>query len=121
MSNNSFTRFQKRNGDYKKAAQSKLNTHFIFQGYPSIEIKPTNIHLDEDGNPVEKPLQACVVHQDDKDAGYIYTQLSNELQVGSVWAAKNLHMLVDHEVAIIKDVNWHKYHYLSCNVECDDW
>lgn len=30
-------------------------------------------------------------------------------------------MLVDHEVVIIKDVNWHKYHFITCNVECDDW
>ena len=80
MSNNSFTRFQKRNGAYHQAAQSKLNTHFIFQGYPSIKIEEAR-KLNDD-----KPIsyQAVVVNQDEKDGGYIYTQLANILPIGSV-------------------------------------
>ena len=80
MSNNSFTRFQKRNGTYHQAAQSKLNTHFIFQGYPSIKIEEAR-RLN-DGKPIS--YQAVVVNQDEKDGGYIYTQLANILPIGSV-------------------------------------
>lgn len=80
MSNNSFTRFQKRNGTYHQAAQSKLNTHFIFQGYPSIKIEEAKKSDDDKLT----SYQAVVVNQDEKDGGYIYTQLANILPIGSV-------------------------------------
>lgn len=84
MSNNSFTRFQKRNGTYRQAAQSKLNTHFIFQGYPSIKIEEARKLKEDDEDDQLAAYQAVVVNQDDKDGGYIYTQLANELPIGSV-------------------------------------
>lgn len=105
----SFSRFQERNKK-RTVANSKLNTNYIFKGYPSIEII---------GSADEK-IQASVVNKQEKDYAYIFTQLDDKLSIGSTWAAKNLHLLVTEEITIIKDVNWHKYHALLCNVQVDN-
>ena len=104
----SFSRFQARN-QKRIVAQDKLNTRFIFKGYPSIELKGQN----------DVSVQAAVVNQQEKDKAYIFTQRANELAVGSVWHAKNLPLLVSEEITIIKNVDWHKYVALICNVEVD--
>lgn len=90
----SFSRFQARN-QKRIVAQDKLNTRFIFKGYPSIELKGQN----------DVSVQAAVVNQQEKDKAYIFTQLANELAVGSVWHAKNLPLLVSEEITIIKNVD----------------
>ena len=103
-----FERFQARAAAHK-AAQEKINTHFIFQGYPSIEIASGS-----------QKVQAAVVNKQEKEEAFIYTQLDTPLNIGSVWQAKNLHLLITEEITIIKDVNWHKYHALLCNLDVED-
>ena len=105
----SFSRFQERNKK-RTVAQNKLNTNFIFKGYPSIEIKGS----------ADQKIQASVVNKQEKDYAYVFTQTQDELAIGSVWTAKNLSLLITEEITIIKDVNWHKYHALLCNVQIGD-
>lgn len=105
----SFSRFQERNKK-RTVAQNKLNTSFIFKGYPSIEIKGS----------ADQKIQASVVNKQEKDYAYVFTQTQDELAIGSVWTAKNLNLLITEEITIIKDVNWHKYHALLCNVQIDN-
>ena len=105
----SFSRFQERNKK-RTVAQNKLNTSFIFKGYPSIEIQGS----------ADQKIQASVVNKQEKDYAYVFTQAQDELEIGSVWAAKNLHLLITEEITIIKDVDWHKYHALLCNVQIDN-
>ena len=106
---NSFSRFQQRNKK-RIVAQDKLNTRFIFNGYPSIEIKGS----------ADQKVQAAVVNKQEQDYAYILTSTSDNLPIGSVWAAKNLNLLITEEITIIKDVNWRKYHALLCNVQIDN-
>ena len=105
----SFSRFQERNKK-RTVAQNKLNTSFIFKGYPSIEIQGS----------ADQKIQASIVNKQEKDYAYVFTQAQDELEIGSVWTAKNLHLLIIEEITIIKDVNWHKYHALLCNVQIDN-
>ena len=105
----SFSRFQERNKK-RTVAQNKLNTSFIFKGYPSIEIQGS----------ADQKIQASVINKQEKDYAYVFTQTQDELEIGSVWTAKNLHLLITEEITIIKDVNWHKYHALLCNVQIDN-
>ena len=105
----SFSRFQERNKK-RTVAQNKLNTSFIFKGYPSIEIQGS----------ADQKIQASIVNKQEKDYAYVFTQAQDELEIGSVWTAKNLHLLITEEITIIKDVNWHKYHALLCNVQIDN-
>lgn len=104
----SFSRFQERNKK-RTVAQNNLNTSYIFKGYPSVEIRSA-----------DQKIQASVVNKQEKDYAYIFTQLKDELKIGSVWTAKNLNLLITEEITIIKDVNWHKYHALLCNVQVGD-
>lgn len=105
----SFSRFQKRNGAYKTETNERVNSHFIMKGYPSIQINGTS----------GEKVQAAVHSRQEKDEGYIYTYKNSPLLIGSVWEAKGLHLLVDEEIIVIKDVDWHKYHCLLCNVDID--
>ena len=105
----SFSRFQERNKK-RTVAQNKLNTNFIFKGYPSIEIQGS----------ADQKIQASVINKQEKDYAYVFTQTQDELEIGSVWTAKNLHLLITEEITIIKDVDWHKYHALLCNVQIDN-
>ena len=105
----SFSRFQERNKK-RTVAQNKLNTSFIFKGYPSIEIQGS----------ADQKIQASIVNKQEKDYAYVFTQMQDELEIGSVWTAKNLHLLITEEITIIKDVDWHKYHALLCNVQIDN-
>ena len=105
----SFSRFQERNKK-RTVANNKLNTDFIFKGYPSIEIQGS----------ADQKIQASVVNKQEKDYAYVFTQTQDKLEIGSVWTAKNLHLLITEEITIIKDVNWHKYHALLCNVQIDN-
>jgi hypothetical protein len=105
----SFSRFQERNKK-RTVAQNKLNTNYIFKGYPSISIKGS----------VDQEITAAVVNKQEKDYAYIFTQLQDSLPIGSIWTAKDLHLLITEEITIIKDVNWHKYHALLCNVQIDN-
>ena len=105
----SFSRFQERNKK-RTVAQNKLNTSFIFKSYPSIEIQGS----------ADQKIQASIANKQEKDYAYVFTQRQDELEIGSVWTAKNLHLLITEEITIIKDVNWHKYHALLCNVQIDN-
>ena len=105
----SFSRFQERNKK-RTVAQNKLNTSFIFKGYPSIEIQGS----------ADQKIQAAIANKQEKDYAYVFTQRQDELEIGSVWTAKNLHLLITEEITIIKDVDWHKYHALLCNVQIDN-
>lgn len=106
----SFSRFQERNKK-RTVANNKLNTNYIFKGYPSIEIIGS----------ADQRVQASVVNKQEKDYAYVFTPLADNLSIGSVWTAKNLHLLITEEITIIKDVNWHKYHALLCNVQIDNY
>ena len=105
----SFSRFQERNKK-RTVAQNKLNTSFIFKSYPSIEIQGS----------ADQKIQASIANKQEKDYAYVFTQRQDELEIGSVWTAKNLHLLITEEITIIKDVDWHKYHALLCNVQIDN-
>ena len=52
----------------------QFGTKFIFKGYNSIQIT----------NDEGKSIQAVVVSQQEKDKGYIYTQLQDPLSIGSI-------------------------------------
>lgn len=107
---NSFDRFQ----DKMKRRTTAINTYniqFLANGYPSIIIKSG-----------DKEIQAVVVNKQEKDIAYIYTDLKNPLDIGSVWEAKSLHLLVLEEIVIIKNVQWRKYTASICNVQVDgEW
>lgn len=109
----SFSRFQKINQSRGTAANRKTNASFVMSGYPSIFITGT------DGS----EIQACVVNKQEKDMAYIYTQnveqINDVLPIGSTWGAKGLHWLITEEIITIKDVGWHKYLAILCNVEID--
>ena len=105
----SFSRFQQRNKQ-RTVAQNNLNTNFIFKGYPSTKISGS----------AGESIQASVVNKQERDYAYVFTQLQDELKVGSTWTVKNLKLLITEEITIIKDVNWHKYHALLCNVQVDN-
>ena len=105
----SFSRFQERNKK-RTVSQNKLNRSFIFKSYPSIEIQGS----------ADQKIQASIANKQEKDYAYVSTQRQDELEIGSVWTAKNLHLLITEEITIIKDVNWHKYHALLCNVQIDN-
>lgn len=90
----SFNRFREKNLQ-RKVAATKLSKQFIFKGYPSIE-------LEGSGN---KKIQAAVVNKQEKDYAYIYTQSTEPLELGSVWSAKDLHLLISEEIVVIKDVD----------------
>lgn len=105
----SFSRFQERNKK-RTVANNKLNTNYIFKGYPSIEIIGS----------ADQRVQASIVNKQEKDYAYVFTPLADNLSIGSVWTAKNLHLLITEEITIIKDVDWHKYHALLCNVQIDN-
>ena len=104
----SFSRFQEIN-QKRGIANQKTNSSFIFKGYPSISIS----------GPDGETVAASVVNRQEKDMAYIYTTLDTPLVVGSVWSAKGLHWLVSNEIVIIKDVSWHKYEAIHCNIEVD--
>ena len=69
----SFSRFQERNKK-RTVAQNKLNTNFIFKGYPSIEIQ----------GGADQRVQASVVNKQEKDYAYVFTPLADNLEIGSV-------------------------------------
>ena len=69
----SFSRFQERNKK-RTVANNKLNTDFIFKGYPSIEIQGS----------ADQKIQASVVNKQEKDYAYVFTQTQDELAIGSV-------------------------------------
>lgn len=107
---NSFDRFQDKM-KRRTAAINTYNTQFLANGYPSIIIKSG-----------DKEIQAVVVNKQEKDIAYIYTDLKNPLDIGSVWEAKSLHLLVLEEIVIIKNVQWRKYTASICNVQVDgEW
>lgn len=105
MSN--FDRFKERN-KIRANATVRSNSTFIFKGYNSTLIKNGT-----------SELQAAVVNQQEKDSAYIYTQLNDHLQIGSCWEAKTLHFLITEEIITIKDVEWHKYLAVLCNINLD--
>lgn len=102
MKNNSpFSRFREAN----KAIQTTdkdINNSFVFKSYQSTKI--TN----NDGGQI---LTAAIVNQQEKDKAYIFINKTYELQIGSVWSAKEgkLNFLISEEVQIIKEVDWRKY------------
>lgn len=108
---NSFERFKNRNSVLATAAQKEFNRQFILKGYPSIEIN--------DHNDTTKKIMASVVNKQEKEMAYIYTSIDEPLEIGSVWDAKGLRLLVNEEIIVIKDVKWHKYKALICNVEIE--
>ena len=69
----SFSRFQERNKK-RTVANNKLNTNYIFKGYPSIEIKGRS----------DQKVQASVVNKQEKDYAYVFTPLADNLSIGSV-------------------------------------
>lgn len=113
---NSFERFKNRNSKHIEA-QSLINTHFLLNGYSSTIITNTTYN---NGELTTKKLQAAVVNQQEKDKAYVYTKLEDVLDMGSIWTAKTLHLLIAENIVIIKDVNWNKYLAYLCNIEVED-
>lgn len=111
MKMNSLERFRSL-ASKRKTSQANLNSHFIFKGYPSIEITSDADNF--------TTVQASVVSQQEKDKAYIYTQLEDVLALGSTWGAKGLHWLVAEEIVTIKDVDWNKYLAYLCNINVED-
>ena len=68
----SFSRFTAKN-QARSGSNASLNSSFIFKGYPS-----TTIYCGE------KAVSAVVVNQQEKDVAYIYTKITDSLDVGSV-------------------------------------
>ena len=83
---------------------------YFYKVHPSSKIKGS----------ADQKIKAYVANKQEKDYAYVFTQRQDELEIGSVWTAKNLHLLITEEITIIKDVNWHKYHALLCNVQIDN-
>lgn len=106
----SFTRWQQKQLK-RTVAQAQLNSSFMANGYPSIKITGS------DG----KEIQAAVVNKQEQDYAYIFTKIDEPLDIGSIWTAKTLHMLVSEEIVVIKDVRWHKYLAFLCNTQIGDW
>lgn len=101
----SFDRFRRRNKLQTKATD-KGNAAFVFSGYNSTTIVGDKVSY-----------AAAVVNDQENDKAYIYTHLSDSLDIGSVWTVKNLHFLITEEIVTIKDVQWHKYAAVLCNVQ----
>lgn len=108
--NNIFTRARDRETMFEDA-DKKRNAQFLINAYPSIVIKSA---ADE-----TQTVQAAVVSKQEKDYGYIFTAADTLLTIGSVWIAKDLRMIVDEKITVIKDTGWNKYHYYLCNVQVD--
>lgn len=106
----SFTRWQQKQLK-RTVAQAQLNASFVANGYPSIKITGSN----------GEEIQAAVVNKQEQDYAYIYTKIDQPLDIGSIWTAKTLHMLVSEEIVVIKDVRWHKYLAFLCNTRIGDW
>lgn len=108
MSN--FDYFRKRNA-HKKAYAKEVNTRFVFNGLPSVEITLEN----------NDTMMACVVNKQEKDTAYIYTHQDEPLAVGTVLIAKGLHFLIVEQIIIMQDVEFNKYLALLCNTQFDEW
>lgn len=102
----SFDRFKQRNL-MLNSSEKDINNDFVMKGYAS-----TTITNDADGS----TLTAYVYNKQEKDEGYIYTDISDPLTVGSCWEAKGLHFLIAEEIVIMKEVAFHKYYALLCNI-----
>ena len=113
MKNNSpFSRFREAN----KAIQTTdrdINNSFVFKSYQSTKITNNNSG---------QVLTAAVVNQQEKDKAYIFTNKTDELQIGSIWSVKEgkLNFLISEEVQIIKEVDWRKYIAWLCNAQFDN-
>ena len=105
----SFDRFKQRN-KLRVSATDKGNAAFVLSGYNSTTIEGENTFY-----------SAAVVNDQENDKAYIYTQLMDQLDVGSVWSVKGLHFLITEELITIKDVQWHKYAAALCNVQIGDY
>ena len=108
MSN--FDYFRKRNAR-KKAYAKEVNTRFVFNGLPSVEITLEN----------NDTMMACVVNKQEKDMAYIYTHQNEPLAIGTVLIAKGLHFLIVEQIIIMQDVEFNKYLALLCNTQFDEW
>lgn len=108
MSN--FDYFRKRNAR-KKAYAKEVNTRFVFNGLPSVEITLEN----------NDTMMACVVNKQEKDVAYIYTHQDEPLAVGTILIAKGLHFLIVEQIIIMQDVEFNKYLALLCNTQFDEW
>lgn len=108
-----FNRFQERNRQLLHGREH-ANQHFVFSGYNSTRI--TNIG----GDGESKSQVAAVVSRQEKDCAYVYTKINEPLEIGSVWHAKGLHLLITEEIVVIKDVEWKKYNAILCNVEVEN-
>lgn len=118
MTAKSFERFKIRNRLTNASALSS-NTRFVFQGNSSVRIVKQQVSLSEEEEQEEVCLQAAVVNKQERDSAYVYTQLKDKLDIGTVWKAKDLFLLITEKVTMIKDVNWNKYTAVLCNVEVD--
>lgn len=62
-------------------------------------------------------ISAAVVNKQESDIAYIYTDLQNPLEIGSIWEVKSLHLIVAEHIEVIKDVKWYKYKCYVCNAQ----
>ena len=62
-------------------------------------------------------ISAAVVNKQESDIAYIYTDLQNPLEIGSIWEVKSLHLIVAEHIEVIKEVKWYKYKCYVCNAQ----
>ena len=122
---NFFDRFQARN---KKNVISNrtVNTSFITNGENS------TVLVDKDDN----QLRAAVVNKQEQDVAYIYTELRDKLDIGSIWRTNknameeslgtlgntytnDLTFIISQEITLIKNTGWNKYVAFPCNIAVD--
>ena len=105
---NNLDRFQEKN-KLRANSSNKINSHFVFQGYNSTFIQCG-----------DRKIPAAVVNNQEKKSGYIFTCEKDEINLGSVWEVKNLHLLITSQITFIKDVKWNKYTFELCNFQLND-
>lgn len=106
----SFERFRK-NQILRAQANQRFNASFLVTGASATRIK--NVFTDA-------VLDAAVYNKQESDIAYIYTDIKNPIEIGSIWEVKSLHLLVTEHIEVIKDVNWYKYKCFVCNAKLGD-
>lgn len=110
----SFDRFRQKNLN-QIVSEKKYNSQFILNGYPSIEVS-----FIDPLNEVPRTQNVSVVNRQEKDMAYVYTFQDQPLQIGDIFEAKSLILLITEEIIIIKDVDFRKYSAVICNADLGD-
>ena len=102
----SFDRFRTKNLN-KIVSKKKANTKFIFNGIPS-----TTISFES-----RDDLEVCLVNQQEKNLAYVYSELDNPLDEGTIFSCKGLYFLIVEHIMIVEDVDFNKYKAFNKHVD----